>query len=142
MNRTSHWPEYAIEAGLLGLFMISACTFTGLLEHPRSPAHLAVPDPTLRRALMGLASLAVLVYSGGQFFTGMWEGLKRRSANMHTLIAVGTGVAWLYSTIALLFPQIFPDAELTDVYYDVTVVVTALVVLGLALEVKARGRTS
>jgi P-type Cu+ transporter len=93
-------------------------------------------------ALMGLASLAVLVYSGGQFFTGMWEGLKRRSANMHTLIAVGTGVAWLYSTIALLFPQIFPDAELTDVYYDVTVVVTALVVLGLALEVKARGRTS
>ena len=92
--------------------------------------------------LMGVASLAVLVYSGGQFFTGMWEGLKRRSANMHTLIAVGTGVAWIYSTIALLFPQIFPSAEFTDVYYDVTVVVTALVVLGLAMEVKAKGRTS
>ncbi len=91
---------------------------------------------------MGLASLAVLIYSGGQFYTGMWEGLKRRSANMHTLIAVGTGVAWVYSTIALLFPQIFPSAEFTDVYYDVTVVVTALVVLGLAMEVKAKGRTS
>jgi Cu+-exporting ATPase len=91
---------------------------------------------------MGIASLAVLIYSGGQFFTGMWEGLKRRSANMHTLIAVGTGVAWLYSTLALLFPQIFPSEEFVDVYYDVTVVVTALVVLGLAMEVKAKGRTS
>jgi Cu+-exporting ATPase len=93
-------------------------------------------------ALMGLASLAVLAYSGSQFFLGMWRGLKRRQANMHTLIATGTGVAWIYSTIALLFPQIFPVESVTDVYYDVTVVVTALVVLGLALEVKARGRTS
>ncbi len=92
--------------------------------------------------VMGVASLAVLIYSGSQFFVGMWEGLKRRSANMHTLIAIGTGVAWMYSTTALLFPQIFPSAEFTEVYYDVTVVVTALVVLGLAMEVKAKGRTS
>ncbi|HMO57191.1 MAG TPA: heavy metal translocating P-type ATPase, partial [Roseiflexaceae bacterium] len=92
--------------------------------------------------VMGMASLAVLIYSGGQFFVGMWEGLKHRSANMHTLIAIGTGMAWIYSTIALIFPQIFPSAEMTDVYYDVTVVVTALVVLGLAMELKAKGRTS
>ncbi|MBI4498074.1 MAG: heavy metal translocating P-type ATPase [Chloroflexi bacterium] len=92
--------------------------------------------------LMGVASLAVMAYSGSQFFTGMWQGLKHRQATMHTLIAVGTGIAWLYSTVALLFPQIFPSEEFTDVYYDVTVVVTALVVLGLALEVKAKGRTS
>jgi Cu+-exporting ATPase len=91
---------------------------------------------------MGVASLAVLIYSGSQFYVGMWEGLKHRSANMHTLIALGTGVAWIYSTIAMLFPQIFPSAEFTDVYYDVTVVVTALVVLGLAMELKAKGRTS
>lgn len=66
MTRTSHWPEYAIEAGLLGLFMISACGFTVLLEHPRSPAHLAIPDPILRRALMGLAmggTAIALIYS-------------------------------------------------------------------------------
>lgn len=91
---------------------------------------------------MALASLAVLVYSGSQFFLGMWQGLKHRSANMHTLIALGTGVAWLYSTTALLFPQFFPSEEFVDVYYDVTVVVTALVVLGLAMELKAKGRTS
>src|SRR3970282_2587708 len=91
---------------------------------------------------MSIASLAVIVYSGNQFFSGAWEALKHRSANMHTLIAVGTGTAWIYSTIALLFPQLFPSAEMTDVYYDVPVVVTALVVLGMAMEGKARGRTS
>ena len=91
---------------------------------------------------MGVASLAVIVYSGNQFFTGAWEALRHRSANMHTLIAIGTGTAWLYSTVALFFPQLFPSEAMTDVYYDVTVVVTALVVLGMAMEVKARGRTS
>lgn len=51
-------------------------------------------------------------------------------------------MAWVYSTIALLFPQLFPASEFTEVYYDVTVVVTALVVLGLAMELKGKGRTS
>ena len=91
---------------------------------------------------IGVASLAVLAYSGNQFFASAWEALRHRQANMHTLIAIGTGTAWVYSTVALLFPQLFPSAEMTDVYYDVTVVVTALVVLGMAMEVKARGRTS
>ncbi|HSE89310.1 MAG TPA: heavy metal translocating P-type ATPase [Candidatus Binatia bacterium] len=91
---------------------------------------------------MGVASLAVIGYSGWHFFTGAWEALKHRSANMHTLIALGTGVAWIYSTVALLVPQIFPSGVLTDVYYDVTVVVIALVDLGLAMELKAKGRTS
>ena len=91
---------------------------------------------------MGVGSLAVLLYSGNQFFTGAWQALKHRSANMHTLIALGTGVAWIYSTIVLLFPEVFPSSKFLDVYYDVTVVVTALVVLGLAMELKAKGRTS
>ena len=91
---------------------------------------------------MGVASLAVLVYSGNQFFTGAWEALKHRSANMHTLIAIGTGTAWIYSTDRPPLSPALPLEAMTDVYYDVTVVVTALVVLGMAMEVKARGRTS
>ncbi|MBL8189992.1 MAG: aquaporin [Acidobacteria bacterium] len=50
-----HWPEYLMEATELGLFMISACCFGVLLEHPRSPIHLAIPDSFFRRVLMGLA---------------------------------------------------------------------------------------
>src|SRR3990172_9547719 len=102
----------------------------------------SVADFPAIKAGMGVVALAVLAYSGNQFFIGACQALKHRSANMHTLIALGTGVAWIYSTIALLFPQIFPASEFTEVYYDVTVVVTALVVLGLAMELRAKGRTS
>jgi aquaporin Z len=61
-----HWPEYAMEGALLGLFMVAACGFATLLEHPISPAHRALPDPHLRRLLMGIAMglIAIgLIYS-------------------------------------------------------------------------------
>ncbi|PWG73945.1 hypothetical protein DF186_20440, partial [Enterococcus hirae] len=67
---------------------------------------------------------------------------KNRSANMHTLIAVGITAAWLYSTVAVLFPEIFPTEALAEVFYDVTAVVVAVVNLGLALEIRAKGRSS
>ena len=50
-----HWPEYLIEAWGLGIFMVSACTFAALLEHPASPVHMALPEPVMRRMVMGLA---------------------------------------------------------------------------------------
>ena len=72
----------------------------------------------------------------------MWDALKHRAANMHTLIAIGVSAAYLYSVVAVAFPQLFPRMELAEVFWDVTTVVIALVVLGLALEIKAKGRTS
>jgi aquaporin Z len=57
----AHWPEYVIEGALLGAFMVSACAFTVLLEHPSSPARAALPDPAVRRAVMGLAMGATAV---------------------------------------------------------------------------------
>jgi Cu+-exporting ATPase len=91
---------------------------------------------------MALVTLAVMGWSGSQFFTGAWSAFKHRSANMYTLIAIGISAAWLYSTVALLFPGFFPEEKLRDVFFDVTAVVTALVVLGSALELRARARTS
>jgi Cu+-exporting ATPase len=93
-------------------------------------------------ALLGLFSLPVLAWSGSQFFTGMWDALKHRSANMHTLIAIGVSAAFLYSIVAVAFPDLFPRMALAEVFWDVTDVVIALVTLGLALELKAKGRTS
>jgi aquaporin Z len=52
---THHWPEYLMEAAGLGIFMLAACTFATLLEHPASPMRQAISDPILRRMLMGLA---------------------------------------------------------------------------------------
>ena len=91
---------------------------------------------------MAVATLAVMAWSGSQFFTGAWAAFKHRSANMNTLIAIGISAAWLYSTVALLFPEFFPEERLRDVFFDVTSVVTAFVVLGSALEIRARARTS
>jgi P-type Cu+ transporter len=84
------------------------------------------PMETLRLAWIGAAilTLPVLFWSGGHFFTGAWSALKHRSANMNTLIATGTGAAWLYSTVAILLPGIFP-AGTAEPFYDVVAVVIA-----------------
>ncbi len=97
---------------------------------------------TLRLAwgVTGLLTLPVMFWSGIDFFTGAWAALKHRSANMNTLISLGTSAAWLYSTIAVLFPSIFPKGT-SEPFYDVVAVVIALVVLGQALELRAKGRT-
>ncbi len=91
---------------------------------------------------LGLLTLAVLLYSGGHFYKGLWAAFKHRTADMNTLIGTGIAAAWLYSTVAVLGPSLFPRGDLAEVFYDVTAVVTALVVLGQALEVKAKGRSS
>ncbi len=93
-------------------------------------------------ATLGVLTFVVMVWSGSQFFTGMWAAIKHRSANMHTLIAVGVFAAFLYSVVATAFPWLFPSPELAEPFWDVTSVVIALVVLGLAMESKAKGRTS
>ncbi|GER79219.1 MAG: heavy metal translocating P-type ATPase [Anaerolineae bacterium] len=91
--------------------------------------------------LSAVATLPVLFYSGYDFFTGAWAAFKHRSANMNTLIALGTGAAWLYSTFAVAFPSVFPEGT-SEPFYDVVAVVIALVVLGQALELRAKGQSS
>jgi len=102
-----------------------------------------LPMETIRWAwiISAVITLPVLFYSGKDFFTGAWAAFKHRSANMNTLIALGTGAAWLYSTIAILFPSVFPEGT-SEPFYDVVAVVIALVVLGQALELRAKGRSS
>jgi Cu+-exporting ATPase len=89
----------------------------------------------------GFATLAVLVYSGRQFFTGAWKSFTRHAANMDTLIAMGTGTAWLYSMFVVLFPETVPSLA-RHAYFEAAVVILALVNLGAALEMRAKGRTS
>jgi Cu+-exporting ATPase len=90
---------------------------------------------------MAGATLAVLILAGRQFFTGAWQAFKAHSATMDTLIALGTGMAWLYSTIIVLFPELVPDIA-RHVYFEAAAIIIGLINLGQALEQKARGRTS
>ncbi|MBK6720102.1 MAG: heavy metal translocating P-type ATPase [Sphingomonadales bacterium] len=89
----------------------------------------------------------VVLWAGWPFFQRGWSSLKTRNLNMFTLIAMGTGVAWLYSVVAAVAPGIFPDAfraadGTVAVYFEAAAVITVLVLLGQVLELRARERTS
>jgi Cu+-exporting ATPase len=89
----------------------------------------------------------VVLWAGWPFFVRGWKSLVARSLNMFTLIAMGIGVAWIYSTVATLAPQVFPPAfrgpdGSVAVYFEAAAVITVLVLLGQVLELKAREQTS
>ena len=89
----------------------------------------------------GLATLFVLIYSGGHFFTGAWKSFQSHNANMDTLIALGTGTAWLYSMTITLFPHTVPSLA-QHAYFEAAVIIIGLINFGSALEMRARGKTS
>jgi P-type Cu+ transporter len=89
----------------------------------------------------------VVLWAGWPFFVRGWQSVLTRNLNMFTLIAMGTGVAWLYSVIATLAPNIFPTAfrgpeGAVAVYFEAAAVITVLVLLGQVLELRAREQTS
>ncbi|WP_225690964.1 heavy metal translocating P-type ATPase [Thalassolituus sp. ST750PaO-4] len=91
--------------------------------------------------IVGLLTLAVMVFSGRHFYVGAWQSFKNHSANMDTLIALGTGTAWIYSMVVVLAPDVMPGMA-RHVYFEATAMIIGLINLGLALELKARGKTS
>ena len=89
----------------------------------------------------------VVIWAGAPFFRRGWDSVVNRSPNMFTLIAIGTGVAYLYSIIATFFPELFPAAFRGEngevgVYYEAAAVIITLVLLGQVLELRARSKTS
>jgi len=96
--------------------------------------------------LQFLLATPVVLWAGFPFFERGYQSLKTRNLNMFTLIALGTGVAWIYSVVALLGPNLFPT-EFRDahgqvaVYFEAAAVITVLVLLGQVLELQARERT-
>jgi len=91
--------------------------------------------------VVGIATLAVMYVSGKHFYIGAWNSFKNHTANMDTLIALGTGTAWFYSMIVILAPDIVPLMA-RHIYFEATTMILGLINLGLALELKARGKTS
>ena len=94
-----------------------------------------------------LLATPVVLWAGWPFFERGWASVKSRNLNMFTLIAMGTGVAWIYSIVGTLFPALFPAAlrgtgGAVPVYFEAAAVITVLVLLGQVLELKAREQTS
>ncbi len=90
---------------------------------------------------VSLVTLLILFFVGGHFFRGAWISLRNHRGNMDTLIAMGTGTAWLYSTAIVLFPEMVPSLA-RHAYFEAAVIIVALVSLGSALEMRSRGKTS
>ena len=87
----------------------------------------------------------VVLWCGWPFFVRAWQSIVNRSLNMFTLIGLGVGVAYIYSVVAKLFPNVFPasarEMGVVPLYFEAAAVITALVLLGQVLELKARSRT-
>ncbi len=129
-------------------------------EHAGDPLlrwAMTAVDPTVRAALPWLYALApqvltyallaatvlVMTWAGRHFYTRAWSGLTHGTADMSTLIAVGTGAAFLYSLAATLTPQWFvTDGARPDVYYEAVIIIIALVLLGNAMEARAKTQTT
>ena len=112
-----------------------------------------VISPTATNWVQLVLATPGVLWAGWPFFVRGWASVRTRNLNMFTLIAMGTGVAWLYSVIATVAPGIFPDqfrdnmgdgmgGGAVDVYFEAAAVITVLVLLGQVLELRAREQTS
>jgi P-type Cu+ transporter len=132
--RKRFWISAALSLPLLVLSMFGE--YLGL--------HLS---PTLRNWIEFVLATPVVLWGGWPFFQRFWDSLVHRSANMFTLIGLGTGAAYLDSVVATVFPQIFPISFRgidggAPVYFEAAAVITTLVLLGQVLELRARQQTS
>ncbi|EAQ35730.1 heavy-metal transporting P-type ATPase [Nitrobacter sp. Nb-311A] len=103
-------------------------------------------DQTLSNWVQLVLATPVVIWAGWPFFVRGWQSLMTRNLNMFTLIAMGTGVAWVYSIVATVAPGVFPAVfkahDAVAVYFEAAAVITVLVLLGQVLELRAREATS
>jgi Cu+-exporting ATPase len=100
-------------------------------------------EPTRLLDFLLFATIFVMGWAGRHFYAGAWKSLRHGSANMNTLIAIGTGAAFLYSVVATFAPQWFiADGSRPDVYYEAVIIIIALVLLGNAMEARAKRNTT
>ena len=130
-------------------FIVAVVLALPVLVMAMSHGRIGLLDFTGATAVQFLLTTPVIFYSGAQFYRGAWLALKHRSADMNTLIALGTGAAYIYSVAVLLFPGFFASAQdgmtgmaAQPVYFEAAAVIIALILLGKLLEARAKGRTS
>ena len=142
--------------------IVSMPLMVGAGGHVHAPDPLTgwtmrVVDPTLRQAFPWLyttdpdalryglfaATVFVMVWAGRHFYTRAWASFRHRTADMNTLIAVGTGAAFVYSVAATVAPRLLQDGGAQpDVYYEAIVIIIALILLGNAMEARAKRQTT
>lgn len=136
-DNLAHFKELVkktIAAGFMGAFVF-------ILDFPVWHLSLDTFYGQLVWFVIGVISAITITYSAGSIYQSAWMAFLNHTATMDTLIAIGTGVAWVYSIIISIFPHIVP-IQSRHVYYETALIIISLVNLGAALEVRARGKTS
>ncbi len=144
------WISLALTAPLLAIAMASMLwphAFMGEIDVERGGQIVVTPWRSILPWLELLLATPVVLWGGWPFFERGWASVVNRSTNMFTLIAMGTGVAYVFSVVATLFPHIFPASfrsmgDRPDVYFEAAAAIVTLVLLGQVLELRARSRTS
>jgi Cu+-exporting ATPase len=145
------WISLALTVPLLALAMGSMLWpsfFTsGISVHRGDVITVGRPWSSILPWIELILATPVVLWGAWPFFQRGWASIINRSTNMFTLIAMGTGVAYLYSVVATLFPQIFPPSfrsmgDRPDVYFEAAAAIVTLVLLGQVLELRARSQTS
>lgn len=129
-----HLLKQAVVATLIGIPLFSDLFFGWLPSTNR-------PFVQWTWVLIGIIVFLGLWYSAGYIYRGAWQSIKARSANMDTLVGMGTGMAWLYSMLIICFPLFVPPFARV-VYFDTSLLIIAFINFGAALELRARGKTS
>jgi P-type Cu+ transporter len=136
-----HAREYAkLRGDFLIAAVLTALILVGSLPHMLGLT-LPVPTTWLNLALLALAT-PVQFWSGRRFYRGAWGALRHGSADMNTLVVIGTSAAYFYSVVAALAPQLFAGGMGVGVYFDTSALIVTLILLGRLLEARARSRTS
>jgi Cu+-exporting ATPase len=120
--------------GVVGLLLMAA------MVSNKIPSPTTTLGYTFNIGLLAL-SLIIMLYAGGHFFVGGYKAIRAHVANMDTLIAIGTGIAWIYSAIVIFFSTYLPSA-VQHIYLETALIIIALVNLGILLELRARQHTS
>ena len=107
-----------------------------------APWLYAIPSPVISWTLL-VTTLGVMAWAGRHFYVRAWRSFRHRSADMNTLIAIGTSAAFLYSVVATVAPSLFTaNGLMPDVYYEAVVIIIALILTGNAFEARAKRQTS
>ncbi|WP_404365912.1 heavy metal translocating P-type ATPase [Marinobacter sp.] len=124
--------KMAVALGLGAVMMVWGMGFGSMM---------VTPENRLIWQVFGGLTLLILFFTGGHYYTGAWKAFRHHNANMDTLIALGTGTAWLYSTVVVTAPDLLPESA-RHVYFEASAMIIGLINLGQALEMRAKGKTS
>src|SRR5690606_26976837 len=134
-------PEHTAHGPVADPFMRWAMESLTPVLQPLMPWLYAIPPATLAWGLLFL-TLFIMTWAGRHFYTRAWKAFRHRSADMNTLVAIGTGAAFIYSAVATAAPGLFlAGGVMPDVYYEAVIIIIALVLTGSAFEARAKRRT-